>query len=257
MFKLKDKRIAYAAICIVIVFAVFLSTPALRTPFLDSFRYPFSILAFIRREVSAFVFFHRNYVQKERLQKENDLLKTKLELADEAYRENARLKDILDLKQQSTFRMVAARVIARSPDNWSSAVMLDKGKSHGIRKGMAVVTFAGLAGKVTEASERSSKAMLINDPNLGVSAVIKRSRQEGLVCGTLGSTLVMRYLTKESDIQVSDTVITSGLTPVFPKGFMIGTVVAIGEEFSGLSRYALVKPAVDLSALEEVLIIVK
>jgi len=68
--------------------------------------------------------------------------------------------------------------------------------------------------------------------------------------------LIMKYLPKDSDIKASDIIITSGLTDNYPKGLLIGRVISIGEEFSGLSRYAIVKPAVDLSNIEEVLIII-
>jgi rod shape-determining protein MreC len=72
----------------------------------------------------------------------------------------------------------------------------------------------------------------------------------------------MKFLPKESDIQVLDTIITSGLTStlgltsIYPKGLIIGTVIALQDEFSGLSKYAVIKPSVDLSGLEEVLIII-
>lgn len=98
--------------------------------------------------------------------------------------------------------------------------------------------------------------MLINDPDFGVSAVVQRSRQEGLVSGTLGNNLIMRYLPKDADIKVSDIIVTSGLTGKYIKGLLIGRVVEIGDEFSGLSRYCLIKPAVSLSNIEEVLIII-
>jgi len=119
-----------------------------------------------------------------------------------------------------------------------------------------VISYLGLLGRVVEVSQSSSKVMLINDPALSVSAINQRSRQEGLVCGTLGNTLVMRYLPKDADIQASDIIVTSGLTDIYPKGLIIGTVVEVGEEFSGLSRYANIKPATDLSAVEEVLVII-
>jgi rod shape-determining protein MreC len=66
----------------------------------------------------------------------------------------------------------------------------------------------------------------------------------------------MKYLPKDADIQVSDVIITSGLTETYPKGLLIGSVLNIGEEFSGLSRYAIIKPVVNLSNIEEVLIII-
>jgi rod shape-determining protein MreC len=86
---------------------------------------------------------------------------------------------------------------------------------------------------------------------------VQRSRQEGLVTGTLGGNLIMRYLPEEPDIQVSDTIITSGLNGFYPKGLLIGTVIDVGKEFSGLSHYALVKPEAKLSNIEEVLIIIQ
>ena len=183
-------------------------------------------------------------------------MRLKLNAADEAYRENVRLKDLLAFKQKAPYKVTAARVVGRSADNWSSVVIIDKGRSHGLRRGMTAITHLGLAGKVVEATEHTSKIMLINDPSIGVSAIVKRSRQEGLVCGTLGSSLIMRYLPKDSDIQISDLVLTSGLTESYPKGLLIGRVIEIGNEFSGLSLYAVIKPAVDLTAIEELLIII-
>jgi rod shape-determining protein MreC len=86
---------------------------------------------------------------------------------------------------------------------------------------------------------------------------VLRSRQEGLACGSLGNMLMFKLLPKDCDIIVGDQVVTSGLTPIYPKGVLIGTVSAIARDFSGLSMYALIDPAVDLASLEEVLIIVE
>jgi rod shape-determining protein MreC len=122
---------------------------------------------------------------------------------------------------------------------------------------MAAITYLGLLGRVAETSESTSKIMLVSDPDMGVSGLIQRSRQEGLVCGTLGSHLIMKYLPEEADIKVSDIVVTSGLSQEYPKGLLIGRVIDIGREFSGLSRYAVIEPAVKLSNIEEVLIIVQ
>ncbi len=85
--------------------------------------------------------------------------------------------------------------------------------------------------------------------------MLQRSRQEGLISGTLGNYLIMRYLPEDVDAKPGDIIITSGLNVMYPKGLLIGTVSEINKEFSGLSRYAIVKPAVKLSGIEEVLII--
>ncbi len=191
----------------------------------------------------------------QQLENENNSLRLRLFDLREISQENNRLKDLLNFKQKSLLRLVAARIIARSPDNWSSSAVIDKGRYNGIKKGMAVISPRGLVGTVAESLDNASKILLINDPNLGVSSIVQRSRQEGLVNGTLGTNLIMRYLPFDAQIVVGDIVVTSELSQVYPKGLLIGKVINIGKEFSGLNRYAIVKPAVDLTNIEEVLVI--
>ena len=202
------------------------------------------------------IFFHRNLNDNERLKKENDFLRYKLNGLNEIYLENLRLKNSLSFKQSSALKFISARVIARPADNWSTGLIINKGAVNGIRKGMAAVNYLGLAGRVVETTGSTSKIMLLSDPNLGVSSLVQRSRQEGLVCGTLGANLLMKYLPEDADIKLNDVIVTSGLNDTYPKGLFIGTVIDVGKEFSGLSRYAVVKPAVSLSSIEEILIVV-
>ena len=256
MFKFKKKSLIYVAVVCLLIFLSNL-TPFLRTPVLNTLKYPFVLLTLIKREVRGIIFYHRNFVQNERLKKEIDFLRQKLNTMDEALLENTRLKETLSFKQESPYKVIAARVIGRSPDNWSSLVIIDKGRYNGIKTGRVTINYLGLVGRVIETTESTSEIMLINDPNFAVSAMVKRSRQEGLVAGTLGSSLIMRYLPREADIEASDTIITSGLTDLYPKGLLIGTVVDIGEELSGLARYAIIKPVVELSNIEEVLVIAR
>lgn len=256
MLKFKKKSLFYLAVAVILLLFTSSLIPALRTPLLNTLRYPFNLLTLTSRELGGIVFYHRNLLQNERLRKEIDLLKNKLNALNEIYLENNRLRALLSFKQKSPYKVIAARVIAHSPDNWSSVIIVDKGQFYGIRRGCVVINYLGFVGRVIETTKSTSKIMLINDPDLGVSAIVQRSRQEGLVSGTLGNSLIMKYLTKDSDVKVSDLIITSGLTNNYPKGLLIGTVTAVGEEFSGLSHYAIIRPAVDLSNLEEVLIIV-
>lgn len=255
MFKLKKKKLIYAAVAALFLLSLSGLTSCIKKPALNSLKVPFDLLILARREINGMIFYHRNFIQNEKLSKENVLLRHKLSVSSELYLENARLKKLLGFKQQASYQGVAAQVIARSADNWSSAIIVNKGSLHGIRRGMAVVTYDGLAGRVVEVERQSSKIVLLNDPNFSVSAIVQRSRQEGLISGTLGNLLMMKYLPRDADIEVSDRVMTSGLTAAYPKGLAIGTVVDIRAEFSGLSQYARVKPAVNLSNLEEVLIV--
>lgn len=256
MFKIKKKiLIFFVAPTFSLLFICFL-IPHLRVPFLDILRLPLNLLTLIQREFNAIILYRHNFTQSKRLKKEIDLLRNKLNTLNEIYLENVRLKNLLSFKQKSPYKLVVARVIARSPDSWSSNIIIDKGSQNGIKPGMVAITYLGLAGRVIETQKSTSKILLINDPNLSVSSIVQRSRQEGLVSGTLGAHLIMKYLPRDSDIRIQDKIVSSGLNGTYPKGLLIGTVVDISTEFSGLSLYAIIKPAVNLSEIEEVLIIV-
>jgi len=256
VFKFKKKSLIYTAALVSFLLLLSSLIPALRTPAFTILKYPLGLFTLIGREAEGIIFYHRNMAQNEKLIKEIDFLRQKLNAVNEIYLENTRLKSLLIFKQKAPFKVVTAKIIGRSADNWSSITIVDKGSYNGIKRGFVVITHLGLAGKVIETGDYTSKIMLINDPGLGVSAIVQRSRQEGLVTGTLGRSLIMKYLPKDADIQVSDVVITSGLTESYPKGLLIGTVVNIKDEFSGLSRNCQIKPAVNLSSIEEVLIII-
>lgn len=255
--KLKKKNLIYVIVFIfcILILAGFL--PFFRAPLLNVYRFPLIFLNLIRRQVKALIFHHQNFIQNEGLKKEVYLLKQRLNTFEELRLENTRLKNLLGFQEKSSYKVIPARVIGRSLDNWSSLVIIDKGRKHGIKLGLVVINHLGLVGRVSSTTEFSSKIMLLNDPNMGVSGMVQRSRQEGLVSGSLGSSLMMRYLPQEADIRKTDTIITSGLTPLYPKGILIGTVVDMGEEFPGLSQYAIIKPVVDLSSIEEVLVIIQ
>lgn len=256
MFRLNKKKLIFPLIFVFIVLFLSGLIPPLRQPILNVLKYPLGFLTLIGREAHGIIFYHHNYIQNERFKKEIDLLQQKQNSLQEAYFENERLKNLLGFKKISPYKLIASRVIGRSSDNWSSVIIIDKGGYNGINTGFTAVSYLGLLGRVIEASKSSSKIMLINDPDFSVSAVDQRSRQEGLVSGTLGNSLVMKYLPKDADIKVSDVIISSGLTPMYPKGLLIGSVIEVGEEFSGLSRYAIIKPAVNMFNIEEVLVIV-
>lgn len=256
MFKLKKKKLIHFLIiaCSILILSNLISP--LRPLTLVILKLPLKLFTLAAREIKAVIFYHRNYIQNERLTKELDLLRRKLNTLGEINLENKRLNNLLNLKQKVPYKVIASRIIGRSPDNWTSMIIVDKGSIHGIKRGFVVIDYLGLVGRVVEVLPSESKIMLINDPNLGVSALNQRSRQEGLVSGTLSGSLIMRYLAKDADVKISDVIITSGLTKIFPKGLLIGWVVDLGTEFSGLSRFAVIKPASCLSSIEEVLIII-
>ena len=253
--KFQKKNLIYFIIVACLVLLTCSLIPFIRTPLLDILKHPLNLLTLSKREIRGIIFYHRNFIQNEILKKEIDFLRHKLNSYQEAYLENERLRELLALKKNAPYKVIAARVIGRSPENQSSLIIIGKGKGSGIKVGMVAINYLGLVGRVIETSASTANITLINDPNFAVSGIVKRSRQEGLVCGALGNSLIMKYLPAEADIQASDAIITSGMTELYPKGLLIGTVAEIIQEFSGLASYAIIKPAVELSNVEEVLII--
>lgn len=199
------------------------------------------------------------YFLNENQRLEREILKSRKDavLREELSLENERLKKLLSFKEQSPYALVAARIIAKDPSNWSRGVVINKGFKQGIRQGNAVVTGLGLVGRVLEVSAHTSKIILINDLDNAVSARIQRTREEGVVSGTLLGGIVMRYLEKDSDAAAGDIVLTSGLSRNYPASLLIGEIRAVREEPQGLGRQCIIKPAVDLNKVEEVLVIIR
>lgn len=256
MFKLSRKLLINLALIACAVVLISNSLSCLKNLTQKTFKPQLSFVGLVKREIAGIIFYHRNMLQADRLNTENGMLRWRLFDFRELNQENARLKELLNFKQKSLLRFVAARVIGRSPDNWTSSIIIDKGKNNRIKIGLAVVSPKGLVGRIVEAADNSSKVLLINDPSQGVSSIVQRSRQEGLVSGTLGGNLIMRYLPEDAQIVPGDIVVTSEFSQIYPKGLLIGRVISVRSDFSGLNKYAAVKPAVELSAVEEVLVII-
>ena len=103
-------------------------------------------------------------------------------------------------------------------------------------------------------SARAAKVQLLIDRNAAAAAMIERSRAQGVVLGTGTTTLTMSYLPGSADVKVGDRVVTSGIDRIYPKGFVIGQIESLQRgagEYSGI----VIKPAVDFSALEAVLVV--
>lgn len=184
-----------------------------------------------------------------------DLLNRHLEESKILAAENQRLKDILDFKNAAVYSTIPAEVIGRDPSNWSNSLIIDKGTTQGIKQNKAVISMKGLVGRVLEIGRYSAKILLITDPNSKVSAVIQRNRQGGMLVGRPDGKCKMIYIALDSDIVKGDKVITAGFGSVFPRGILIGEVEDIGKEPGRLYKYAIVRPAQDMTKLEEVMCI--
>lgn len=175
----------------------------------------------------------------------------------ETERENERLRALLHYVQQHPGQEhLLASVIGWEPDNLTEAILIDKGRTHRVQEGMVIVAEAGLVGKVTQAYERAAKVRSVTDPGSAVSALIQRSRVQGVIRGHPSGRLNMAFVGRGEDVVVGDLVLTSGLGGGFPKGILIGQVKAVRGLDAELFQEITVEPAVGPLGLEQVLVLV-
>jgi rod shape-determining protein MreC len=208
-------------------------------------------------ELKKFFYYRDTYQEYVKLKKQTDLLKSKVTRLQEALQEAARLEQIAQFRRSQTFVTMVSSVIGRDPSSWNASLVLDKGNRDGVKVGMPVLNSLGVVGKIFEVGHTTSKAILLADPNFSVAAIVSRTRESGLLTGTLQGVCRLQYLTDNADVKVGDKVVTSKLSSAFPEGLLIGSIVDVQASVNSHTVECLVEPAVDLSQLEEVIIIKK
>ncbi len=166
-----------------------------------------------------------------------------------------RLQALLDLRQTLGQRTVAAQNIAGDATAFFRTVTNDRGANDGVATDAAVISPRGVVGRVVgHPAARAARVQLLVDRNAGIGAVIERSRAGGVVVGDEGQMLRMEYVSNLADVRPGDLVVSSGLDGIYPKGFVIGEVVS-AERGAGLYHAIRLRPAVDFSTIEEVLVL--
>ncbi|MFZ5449107.1 MAG: rod shape-determining protein MreC [Thermodesulfobacteriota bacterium] len=173
----------------------------------------------------------------------------------EAQEALTRLEALLDLKRQVALPVIGARVIAYDPSLWSRSAIIDQGKAQGVKEGLPVLAPQGIAGRIVEVYPQYSKVMLIVDRKSGADAMVQRTRVRGVLKGKGGNRCSLEYVPKNADVQVGDLVLASGLVGLYPKGLVFGKVTAANRKNPGVFQEIEVTPNVDLSTLEEVLVV--
>jgi rod shape-determining protein MreC len=168
---------------------------------------------------------------------------------------NERLRHLLGFEKVIPQPMIAAQIVGKDPSAWSKTVIVDKGTRDGVRQGAPVVIPEGIVGVVIEASARYAKVLLLIDPNSAVDALVQQTRARGVVKGGGADYCVFDYVLRKHEISVGDTVVSSGLDGVFPKGLRVGRISEIVRLNAGIFQAVSVTPFVDFEILEEVFII--
>lgn len=201
------------------------------------------------------------------MEKENERLREELELVKQALRENeamgkenVQLRAALALRERdSSFVFEAAEIVAKNADNWTRSFTINKGSSAGIAADNCVITAEGMVGYVSEVGATWATVTAITDTTMEASAIASRTRDVASAEGDFelmsDGCFRLSYLPRNTQILAGDVIETSGVGGLFPKGIVLGSVVEVKNESHGISKYAIVKPAVDLDNVNHVLVI--
>ena len=210
---------------------------------------------------------YRNDVTK--LQEENAALKKKIADMEEAIRqaendsdENRRLREWLGLRQQrrDLSDLETALITEHAVSNWTAAVTLDKGTSHGVEVGDCVIDPTGaLVGVIARAGLNWSTMRAITDTDTSVGAQVFRTKELGVLKGEFSlmekGQARLDYLPADSQVLAGDLVVTSGVGGYYPSGLVIGTIDEVRPNDSGSAPYAVLTPQSDFNGLTQVAII--
>lgn len=163
-------------------------------------------------------------------------------------------RNLLQFRASVPLQTTGVEVIAASASPEFRTVTIDKGTGDGLAQDMAVLVPAGVVGRITRPGQRAALVQLIIDRNAAAGALIERSRVQGIVVGRGDGTLRMEFAAATGDVKAGDVVVTSGIDGLYPAGFAIGTVETVGRG-DGVYYDLTVRPAVDFSRLEDVLVV--
>jgi rod shape-determining protein MreC len=204
-----------------------------------------------------------NYVGLRGARAENEVLKHQLAELEVRLQEQralaartVQLQALMDLKSTTTLPTIAAEIIAGNPNPGILSVTVNRGSDDGVQADMAVISPKGIVGRVIgRPAAHASRVQLLVDSAAAAGALVERSRAGGIVVGVdLDPPLQLQLVSNLADVVVGDVVVTSGSDGVYPKGFPIGKVEK-SERGPGLYRQITVRPLVDFSGLENVLIV--
>lgn len=193
--------------------------------------------------------------EKERLWQELQKCRTAAYANRGAVALNARLRKLLEFKESSGLPTVTGQIVGKDPSLWFRSVIIDRGLSDGVDKGMPAVTGEGIVGQVYAASSNYAKVLLAIAPSSAIDVLLQDSRVRGILKGTGGSTFKLEYILKTVQVEQGDHVVTAGYGGMFPPGLPVGIVSEVRKNRRGMFLEIDVVPAVDFSTLENLLVI--
>jgi rod shape-determining protein MreC len=208
-----------------------------------------------------------NYIDLRDTRQQNQQLKqeiARLRLEQSEFSEDAaqglRLQQLLAFREHYVTATIAAQVIGTSGEDQSRVLYIDKGSADGLKPDMAVITPDGIVGKIRDVfpgtSPHTAQVLEINDPASGAGVILASTRIRAILRGALGGGIQIGNLTQDSRIKPGEAVLTSGGDQIFPRGLKVGTIESIEPDLDHQPYTRIrIKPAANLTQLEEVLII--
>jgi rod shape-determining protein MreC len=189
------------------------------------------------------------------LKKRLDALQLQSQKLPELERENERLRHLLRFMEQRPGTLTAARVIGEDATNWFKCIIIDKGSGNGIKEKMPVITPDGIVGQAVEVNQWHTKVMILNDTNSAIDVYVTGKQTRGVITGTGRTTLKMKYVLKNDEVEPGDRLITSGKDGVYPRGLPVGVVITVNKNVVGLFADVEVMPFNNFRKLDEVLVV--
>lgn len=266
----RNKKTGLLGIIITIIFlilVVIFSNTESNTSFFESFANKLVMpvqngLTYLKNKISGNSTF---FTDINNLKNENKELKDKNSELEQSLREleiikseNETLKEYVNLKDKYLeYKTLPAYIINKNINNYEKTIVINVGSKNGIKPKMTVIADKGLVGYVISTTENTSKVQTIIDSSTSVSSIISTSKEAIIATGTLEGNSILKasYIPTEATLLENDSVETSGLGGIYPKGIHIGTIKQIVNTKNNIDRYAYIETAVDFSKLQTVLVI--
>ena len=203
--------------------------------------------------------FRSTAVENEQLKQQLSQTALELQNARHAADENERLRALLNLKEQTGYDQVAARVIARDSSVWFNTVTINRGSSSGIALNMPVVTAGGIVGRVVSLSPVTAQVMMVTDEKAAAGAIVGQLGGSGALGSVVGlgksGLIEMRYVSGLQKVEVGDSILTTGQDAIYPAGLNVGEVVQVKHGTATEAHQIFIKPGAKLDQLEEVAVL--
>lgn len=224
----------------------------------------FGAFAEVQRGASGFTGTFRNawngYINLRGARAENERLKEQLAaLQVQFQQERARAERVAQLERLLGFQTdlkidtLAAAVIGAGGGDFR-VLTIDRGTKDGISTNMPVIAPTGVVGRVVTPTHHAAKVQLLIDRNAAAGALVERTRAQGIIVGVGEDYVRMDFVAATADVKAGDTIVTSGIDRIYPKGFIVGRVESVGNG-NGIYKNVRVRPSVDFNRLEEVLVV--